>query len=171
MRVKIAAGEWNPFSLTWASEIIVHFHINDDTVAKSQKKTFTKAFKNSKFDKTRHLLDLIWPRSGSELIVPFQNTHTVIENTMFKPHGADPRVSSHSRPHWWCVDACSKSTWTTHIQSKSILTNILHAMIGRWWLLIIQYSWSSCLVFFAVHVHKRSKELPHRRTLSNMPAD
>ena len=68
-------------------------------MAKSQKKTFTKAFKNSKFDKTRHLLDLIWPRSGSELIVPFQNTHTVIENTMFKPHGADPRVSSHTVAH------------------------------------------------------------------------
>ena len=49
----------------------------------------------------------------------------------------------------------------THSGPKSILTNTPHAVIGRWWLLIIPYSWCSWLDFNAVHVHERSKELLH----------
>ena len=63
--------------------------------------------------------------------------------------------------HCYVHAVCTAHTQHTHSRPKCILTNTLNAVIGRWRLLIIPYSWFSWLDFNAVHVNERSKELPH----------
>ena len=108
---------------------------------------------------SRYLLDLIWPWSGPELLsFVSENTYNQLK-TRCTNHMVSSILTVHGRP---LVHAeYAQHIHNTHRRPNSILTNSLHAVIGCWLLLIIPHSWSFWLDFNAVHVHERSKELPH----------